>query len=86
MLAFAEAERVYLAESLGLEPRHRFTDYWPLSKRLPYQLGLRLHMVERSIFIESFISKWCASPRYRTSHKGLKMAEREGLEPSRQAS
>lgn len=86
MLASAEAERVCLAESLGLEPRHRFTDYWPLSKRLPYQLGLRLHMVERSIFIESFISKWCASPRYRTSHKGLKMAEREGLEPSRQAS
>ena len=43
VLAFAEAERVCLAESLGLEPRHRFTDYWPLSKRLPYQLGLRLH-------------------------------------------
>ena len=33
-----------MAESLGLEPRHRFTDYWPLSKRLPYQLGLRLQI------------------------------------------
>ena len=44
MLAFAEAERVCLAESLRLELRHRFTDYWPLSKRLPYQLGLRLQI------------------------------------------
>ena len=33
----------FLAESLGLEPRHRVTDYYPLSKRVPYQLGLRLH-------------------------------------------
>ena len=71
-----------MAESLGLEPRHRVTDYYPLSKRVPYQLGLRLHMVERSIFIESFISKWCASPRYRTSHKGLKMAGAVGFEPT----
>ena len=29
---------------------------------------LKIYMVERSIFIEASNSRWCASPRYRTSH------------------
>ena len=80
VLAFAEAERVHLAESLGLEPRHRFTDYWPLSKRLPYQLGLRLHNVVRRI------SLYATTLILLAANSNERLAEREGLEPSRQAS
>ena len=49
-----------MAESLGLEPRHRFTDYCPLSKRVPYQLGLRLHKQDTLLGFEpihNFVSK-----------------------------
>ena len=69
-----------IAESLGLEPRHRFTDYWPLSKRLPYQLGLRLHNVVRRI------SLYATTLILLVANSNERLAEREGLEPSRQAS
>ena len=67
-----------MAESLRLELRHRFTDYWPLSKRLPYQLGLRLHNAVRRISL-------CATTLILlATNSNERLAERVGFEPTHQ--
>ena len=74
-----------LAEPLGLEPRHRVTDYCPLSKRVPYQLGLRLHKQDTLLGFEpihNFVSKKLFYP-IKIAACVLNLAEREGFEPSR---
>ena len=59
-----------LAAGVGFEPTGAFTPTQVFKTRLLWPLQYPA-MVERPIFIEASNSRWCGSPRYRTSHKGL---------------
>ena len=70
-----------MAGPLRLELRHRVTDYSSLSKRVPYQLGLRPHGGKEYCTILSLIYACnciCISRR--------RVAGQEGFEPSHRLS